>query len=108
MQGLGGDLSWADRVLTEAVAAAAATDDRRLEAHALVQRGLLRLFTQPDVEAAELFEVAERAIAVFEEFGDELGLARAWRLVAQVHYLAAWRPERGGVGARARARASRG
>ena len=89
VQGLRGDLSWADRVLTEAVAAAVASGDRQVEAHALVQRGLLRLFTQPDVAAQELIGVAEHAIAVFDEFGDELGLARAWRLVAQAHYLAA-------------------
>ncbi len=101
VQGLSGDLSWADRVLTEAVAAAAATDDRGLEAHALVQRGFLRLFTQPDVAPEELFEVAEHAIAVFGEFGDELGLARAWRLVAQAHYLA----RRGGPSAEASSRA---
>ena len=101
VQGLSGDLSWADRVLTEAVAAAAATDDRGLEAHALVQRGFLRLFTQPDVAPEELFEVAEHAIAVFEEFGDELGLARAWRLVAQAHYLA----REGGPSAEASSRA---
>jgi class 3 adenylate cyclase/tetratricopeptide (TPR) repeat protein len=88
VQGLSGDLSWADRVLTEAVAAAVASGDRQVEAHALVQRGLLRLFTQPDVAAQELIGVAEHAIAVFDEFGDELGLARAWRLVAQAHYLA--------------------
>ncbi len=88
VQGLSGDLSWADRVLTEAVAAAVASGDGQLEAHALVQRGLLRLFTQPDVAAQELIDVAEHAISVFEEFGDELGLARAWRLVAQAHYLA--------------------
>jgi DNA-binding SARP family transcriptional activator len=88
VQGLSGDLGWADRVLTEAVAAAAATDDRRLEAHALVQRGLLRLFTQPGVTAQELFEVSQLAISVFDEHGDELGLARAWRLLAQAHYLA--------------------
>jgi DNA-binding SARP family transcriptional activator/tetratricopeptide (TPR) repeat protein len=86
IQGLS-DLRWADRVLTEAVEAAATTGDRRLAAHALVQRGLLRLFTEPDVTARELFDAAERAIAVFEEHGDELGLARAWRLVAQAHYL---------------------
>ena len=36
-QGL--DLTWAERVLTEAVEAAATTGDRRLAAHALVQRG---------------------------------------------------------------------
>ena len=88
VQGLGGDVRWADRVLTEAVEAAATTGDRRLAAHALVQRGLLRLFTEPQVTADELIDTADRSIAVFEEHGDELGLARAWRLKAQAHYLA--------------------
>jgi class 3 adenylate cyclase/tetratricopeptide (TPR) repeat protein len=87
VQGMGGDMGWADRVLTEAVEAAEEAGDRRRVAHALVQRGLLRLFTEPEVTAVELIEVGERAIAVFEEHGDELGLARAWRLVAQAHYL---------------------
>ena len=81
------DLGWADKVLTEAVEAAATSGDRRLAAHALVQRGLLRLFTAPDATPHEAAHVAEQAIAVFEELGDELGLARAWRLVAQAHYL---------------------
>jgi DNA-binding SARP family transcriptional activator len=81
------DLSWADRVLTEAVEAAATSGDRGLAAHALVQRGFLRLFTGSEVTPSELFDVANRAIAVFGELGDELGLARAWRLVAQTHYL---------------------
>ena len=75
-------------MLTEAVEAAATTGDRLLAARALVQRGLLRLFTEPEVTADELIDVAERSIAVFEELGDELGLARAWRLKAQAHYLA--------------------
>jgi tetratricopeptide (TPR) repeat protein len=87
IQGLS-DLSWADRVLTEAVEASATTGDRRLAAHALVQRGLLRLFTEPDVTTEDLFDGAQRAIAVFEQHDDALGLARAWRLVAQTHYLA--------------------
>ena len=81
------DLSWADRVLTEAVEASATTGDRRLAAHALVQRGFLRLFTESDVTAHELIQTAEQAIKVFEELGDSLGLARAWRLVAQANYL---------------------
>jgi class 3 adenylate cyclase/tetratricopeptide (TPR) repeat protein len=84
MQGWTGDLGWADTVLREAVAAG----DERLRAHALVQGGLLRLFTGPDVTAGELLEVAEPAIEVFEELGDDLGLARAWRLAEQANYLA--------------------
>jgi predicted ATPase/DNA-binding SARP family transcriptional activator/class 3 adenylate cyclase len=81
------DLAWADKVLTEAVEAAATTGSRRLAASALVQRGFLRLFTEPETTPEELIDAAERAIAVFDEFGDELGLARGWRLVAQAHYL---------------------
>ncbi|MGZ4385114.1 MAG: ATP-binding protein, partial [Gaiellaceae bacterium] len=88
VQGLGGDMQWADRVLTEAVEAAATTGDRRLAAHALVQRGLLRLFTESQVTADELIDAADRSIAVFNDHGDQLGLARAWRLKAQAHYLA--------------------
>jgi DNA-binding SARP family transcriptional activator len=87
VQGLSWDVSWADRVLTEAVEAAAVGGDRRLAAHALVQRGFLRLFTKPDVTPEELKEVARRAISAFEVFRDDLGLARAWRLMAQAHYL---------------------
>jgi tetratricopeptide (TPR) repeat protein len=86
VQGLA-DLSWADRVLTDAIEASATSGDRALAAHALVQRGLLRLFSDPDVTPGELIGVSERAIAVFEELGDELGLARAWRLAGQAHYL---------------------
>jgi tetratricopeptide (TPR) repeat protein len=81
------DLGWADSVLTEAVEAAATTGDRRLAAHALVQRGLLRLFTEVGVTPQELQRTAEQAIGVFEDLGDELGLARSWRLVGQAHYL---------------------
>ena len=71
-------------------------------AHALVQRGFLRLFTEPDVDAgrADRRRRATRS-AVFERLGDELGLARAWRLVAQAHYLA----RRGGACAEASERA---
>jgi hypothetical protein len=81
------DLSWADKVLTEAVEAAATSGDRRLAAQALVQRGLLRLFTDAGVTPEELIDISERATAVFAELDDDLGLARAWRLRAQAHYL---------------------
>ncbi len=79
------DLGWADAILQEAIA----SGDPRLKAHALVQRGFLSLFFHDsEITAKELIEVAEDAISVFENAGDELGLARAWRLVSQSHYLA--------------------
>jgi DNA-binding SARP family transcriptional activator/tetratricopeptide (TPR) repeat protein len=87
VQALNRDLSWADRVLTEAIEAAATSGDRLLAARALVQRGFVRLFSDPAVTADELLDGAERAIAVFDEFRDELGLGRAWRLKAQAYYL---------------------
>ncbi len=83
MQGMSGDLTWARIVLSDAIAAG----DERLEAHARVQSAFLKLFTEPDVTADELLHIGERALLVFERFGDELGLARAWRLIAQAHYL---------------------
>jgi predicted ATPase len=87
VQGFAADFGWAERALTEAVEAAATTGDRSFAAHALVQRGFLRLFTEADASVEELIDVAERAVTVFAETGDDLGLARAWRLKAQAHYL---------------------
>ena len=80
-----GDVGWAESILNEAIA----TGDDRLRAHARVQQGFLRLFfTAPETPAADHIRVAREAIAVFEPLGDDLGLARAWRLVAQAEYLA--------------------
>ncbi|HZT44840.1 MAG TPA: BTAD domain-containing putative transcriptional regulator [Gaiellaceae bacterium] len=88
VQGLGGDMSWAERVLTEAVEAAATSGDRRVAAQALVQRALLRLFSGAGATPDELIQTGERAASAFTELGDEVGLARSWRLVGQAHYLA--------------------
>jgi DNA-binding SARP family transcriptional activator len=84
VQGWKPELEWADKVLEEAIAAG----DLRLAAHARVQQGLLHLFTAEAVQAQELIGIAEETIPVFEELDDELGLARAWRLIAQAQYLA--------------------
>jgi tetratricopeptide (TPR) repeat protein len=50
-----------------------------------------------DVTPQETLRTAEQAIAVFQNLGDDLGLARAWRLVGQAHYL----DRRGGASAAA-------
>jgi predicted ATPase/DNA-binding SARP family transcriptional activator len=83
VQGLGGQLGWAEAVLNEAIS----TGEPRLQAHARVQRALLNLFTETTVDVDELASVATDAIGVFEKLRDELGLARAWRLLQQAHYL---------------------
>ena len=84
MQGSSGDFGWAETVLAEAIE----TGDPRLQAHASIQRGFLRLFTEPDVRPADLVETASSAIRTLTSPPDELGLARAWRLIAQAEYLA--------------------
>jgi tetratricopeptide (TPR) repeat protein len=84
VQGMSGDLAWADRVLDDALE----SGDELVKAHALVQQGLLRLFTESQVSSEPLIRNAEGAIIVFQKHGDELGVARAWRLIGQAHYLA--------------------
>jgi DNA-binding SARP family transcriptional activator len=78
------DLAWAEAILSDAIAAG----DPLVAAHARVQQGFLELFFASRASRPEeLIRVAENAIAVFEEHRDDLGLARAWRLIAQAHYL---------------------
>ena len=78
------NLDWAEAILTDAIA----HGDARVAAHARVQRGFLQLFfASGDTAPEDLIRVADEAIAVFEELGDDLGLARAWRLIAQAYYL---------------------
>jgi tetratricopeptide (TPR) repeat protein len=79
-----GDLVGAKTVLSEALRAAIDSGDSRLEAHALIDGLLLQTLTDPDFKADELLRAAESAIERLETIGDELGLAKAWRAVAEV------------------------
>lgn len=83
VQGMADELDWAEAVLEDALA----TGDPALVPQARVQGALLRLFTKTRLDVAELVEVATDAIGVFEAAGDELGQARAWRLLQQARYL---------------------
>jgi class 3 adenylate cyclase/tetratricopeptide (TPR) repeat protein len=85
---LAGQFARADAVLTDAIAAAAAAGDRRLELHSLLERGFLRALTRPEGGIEELDEVAERAITELAELGDDRGLAKAWRRLADVAWIA--------------------
>jgi class 3 adenylate cyclase/tetratricopeptide (TPR) repeat protein len=76
-----GDYEGEDAVLSEA--AAGAKGDRGLEAQIDIERVLLRENTEPG-GGSNFVEVAERAIPVLEETGDDSALARAW-------FIASWR-----------------
>jgi tetratricopeptide (TPR) repeat protein len=79
-----GELTRAEGLLNELIEMAEAIEDRRLEWYALLERASRRTVTDPDGSTEELRDTAQHAIAVFEELGDDLGLARAWRAIAHV------------------------
>ena len=97
-----GELTRADLVLSRAIDEAKAAGDRRTESLALIEFAFLRLQTDPG-RTEEVLGSAERAVAVFRELEDELGLSKAWSLVANVHWIRCrfGRWKRCGAGARA-------
>jgi predicted ATPase/class 3 adenylate cyclase len=78
-----GELRRSEALLSEALAAALAAGDRRLEWSARLEQGARRSLTATDA-TAELGRTADEAVGVFEELGDNLGLARAWLGLARV------------------------
>jgi len=78
-----GELAQAEEALAESLDAARRTGDRRLEFYARLDGSARRGYTQANF-AAELARVASESVEVFNELGDDLGLARAWRCLAQV------------------------
>jgi class 3 adenylate cyclase/tetratricopeptide (TPR) repeat protein len=82
-----GDLAQAEVVLSEAITAGAAAGDRRIELHARLEHAFLRALTDPDVSVEQLRRIAEEAIPELEAIGDSLGLAKAWRRIADAHWM---------------------
>ena len=80
-----GDFGRAERVLDEALAAAQAAGDKRLELRTLIELNFFRTFASPEGSLDEIVAVAVSAIPLLEELDDDLGLARAWWLKSEVH-----------------------
>jgi tetratricopeptide (TPR) repeat protein len=76
-----GELARAQALLTEAVEGAAAAGDRRVGAYAVLERVRLRASLALEGWAEEARREAERLLPVFEQLGDERGLAQAWGLL---------------------------
>ena len=81
-----GALARADELLTEAIRVADGAGDAGLRGHATIVRLLLMESTDPKGRSEVALREIERVIPAFEELGDELGLARAYRLKADVHW----------------------
>ena len=82
-----GKLERAEFILSEAIERARALGERHTELHAWLARDQLRLFAHPErVDIAESLRAKPRpSLAVFQESGDDLALARAWYLFWMLH-----------------------
>ena len=69
------------------VEGASALGDRRLETHGRIWQGVMRFWADPDFGVLELLAEADAAARVFEEIGDEKGIARThdWRAFSYSH-----------------------
>lgn len=80
-----GELSRAEALLEEGIGAAKQTTDRRLQADLDFALLAVHLWSDPEGWSDEALREAERMRSVFEEVGDQLGLANTWELVGVVH-----------------------
>jgi class 3 adenylate cyclase/predicted ATPase len=80
-----GDFGRAERVLDEALESAKTAGDRRLELRTLIEREFFRAFTRPEEPVEDIVAVADSAIPLLEELGDDIGLAKAWWLKSEMH-----------------------
>jgi class 3 adenylate cyclase/tetratricopeptide (TPR) repeat protein len=81
-----GDFTEADRVLDEAVRRAGVAGLAQIEAHATIVRLSLEESTEPERGTDLALKELERVIPVFEALGDDHGLARSYRLMAEAYW----------------------
>ena len=76
-----GDFARAERTLGDAIDT---SQSRRVELRARLEQAHLRLFSESVPNSDDVLQLAEEAIPIFEEIGDDRGLGRAWRHVGYV------------------------
>jgi tetratricopeptide (TPR) repeat protein len=81
-----GDLGAAQAVLEEAELVATQADDAATAANAAILRLFLLEMTDPKRQTVDVVAEAERLIATLDSLGNDLGLARAWRLMGILHW----------------------
>ena len=79
-----GELARADSILEQTIAAAEAAGDERVEWRARLERAAAQV--RMGGSQREAAAVAEDAAEALARIGDDLGLARAWNLVALTHF----------------------
>jgi tetratricopeptide (TPR) repeat protein len=81
---LSSNIAGADAVLTEAIDLAAKAGERRIELEATIERASVRVQSDPGT-AEEVIASAQDTVPALEELGDDLTLAKAWRLIGFTH-----------------------
>jgi tetratricopeptide (TPR) repeat protein len=79
-----GDVDASELALSASIDGARASGDTRLEWYGRLEQAARNAATGGDTDA--LVVTAKHAVEVFEELGDDLGLARAWRRLGLVAY----------------------
>jgi class 3 adenylate cyclase/tetratricopeptide (TPR) repeat protein len=82
-----GDFVQADVVLAEGIEAGRRSGDRRLELRSVLERAFLWTLTDPEWSVDDLRRVSEHVMAELEGLGDDLGVAKAWRRIADSHWM---------------------
>jgi class 3 adenylate cyclase/predicted ATPase len=82
-----GEPSDAEPLLERTIADAERLGDRRIEARARIALSVIRMQVEPEGAADDVARVAEDAIQVFTEVGDEDGLALAWSHLSRMHLI---------------------
>jgi len=76
-----------EEVLSDAITLASRAGDRRLAARAQLDRWFTRTITSPAAAIEGIPGAVQTLIPVLEELGDDLGLSKAWQLLAYRHML---------------------
>jgi class 3 adenylate cyclase/tetratricopeptide (TPR) repeat protein len=82
-----GEFPRAEALLDQVAAAAAGRGDERLAAHARVGQRRMEVGVASDLDTDAIQGETRRAIAIFAEFEDQRGLAKAWGLLAALGFL---------------------
>ena len=74
-----GEVARSESLLQGIMEAAALAGDRREEWYAVLEQAAIRGMVDSSAHHVESLELAEKAIRIFEDLEDDLGLARSWR-----------------------------
>jgi tetratricopeptide (TPR) repeat protein len=80
-----GEVARAEALLNGLIEMAGAIGDRRYELYGEIQRASRRTLRDPHATWDDTETVAQQAIPLFEELGDDLGLAQAWLLLGMAY-----------------------